>query len=316
MNQEGEIGKLNLDAGKMYNIWCHHGGQTDRGSHLVMQNGIMQEWKPIKSGEYLPPGAIHGGNTRTDGDVYVGRNKDGACGKINLNRDGTIKNLWIHGNMLPWKEGEILVCVGGGAPVAVAMPVAQATPIAQAIPVRPSAPPAMAAQAMQGLSQAMQGLSMGGAGPRWNPNAICDKSTAQERVNWLTQNQGMNVQAARQKVMSEFPEQFGGAGGGFSTGGWNPNAMCDGSRAEERATWLRDNKGVNIDMARQQVMREFPSQFGGGFGGGYGGGKVFNPNANCGGIRAEERVLWLQQNEHLSIEMARQRVMQEFPTSF
>jgi len=306
-NHEGEIGKLNLDGGRMYNIWCHHGGQSDRGAHLVMQNGAMQEWRPFKAGDRLPPGAAHGGHTRTDGDVFVGRTRHGACGKINLDSDGTIHHLWVHGNILPWKEGEVLVCSGGGGPVAMAMPVAQAMPIAQAIPVQPIALRVMAAQALHGMA-------MGGM---WNPNAVCDGSTAQERVIWLQQNQGMSVDVARQKVMKEFPAQFSGAAFGGGCGGfpgaWNPNAMCDGSRAEERATWLRDNKGMSMDMARQQIMREFRAQFGGG---GCGGGRIFNPNANCGGLRAEERVLWLQQNERLTVEMAHQRVMQEFPGSF
>mmetsp|Transcript_126227 Transcript_126227/g.200211 ORF Transcript_126227/g.200211 Transcript_126227/m.200211 type:complete len:1271 (-) Transcript_126227:79-3891(-) len=46
---------------------------------------------------------------------------------------------------------------------------------------------------------------------------------------------------------------------GVST--WNPQAMCDGSLAEDRAIWLRDNKGMDMTSARQQVMREFPGHF-------------------------------------------------------
>jgi len=114
---------------------------------------------------------------------------------------------------------------------------------------------------------------------------------------------------------------MGGMGMGIGMGGmWNPNAMCDGSRAEDRAIWLRDNKGMNMVAAQQQVMQEFPGMFGGGGCGGYGGGgshgKMYNPNAFCDGSRAEERVLWLQQNERMNVEMARERVMREFPGSF
>jgi len=289
-NNEGEVGKLNLDNGRMYNIWCHHGGQTDQGMHLVMSNGAVQAWKPFDSGDPLPSGAVQGGSNRKDGTVYVGREKHGACGKITLNRDGTIKNLWVHGNLLPWHHGEVLVCAGGAPPVSVSIPIAQAVPVAQAIPIAPTVP-----------------VVMGGMAGMWNPNAMCDGSRAEERAIWLQQNQGMNFEAARQKVMSEFPQQFGGCG-------WNPNAMCDGSRAEDRAIWLRDNKGMNMDLARQQVMREFPGMFGGAGCGGY--GKMYNPNALCDGIRAEERVLWLQQHERMSVDMARERVMREFPGSF
>merc|ERR1712050_694173 len=96
----------------------------------------------------------------------------------------------------------------------------------------------------------MGGFS-GPTGAMWNPNAFCGGTRAEERVLWLQQNQGMSVDAARQKVMTEFPAAFNGGGfnpgmgapamgmggmGGFSgpTGAmWNPNAFCDGTRAEE-----------------------------------------------------------------------------------
>merc|ERR1712203_528993 len=109
---------------------------------------------------------------------------------------------------------------------------------------------------------------------------------------------------AQQRVMQEFPAQFGGGmmGGGM----WNPNAICDGKRAEERAMWLQQNKGLAPMVAQQQVMQEFPAQFGGGMmgggmmgggmmGGGMMGGGMWNPNAICDGKRAEERAMWLQQ---------------------
>jgi len=209
-----------------------------------------------------------------------------------------------------------------------------------------------------------------GAAPNWNPNAMCDGSRAEARVDWLVQNQGMTPFAAQHKIMSEFPAQFqsmspmggmgmglggmsgmmatqqkvmsdmmggmnsmmaaqqkamsemmggmGGIGAGMGmgmsgmSGMWNPNAICDGTRAEERAIWLQQNQGLRPEAARQKVMSEFPQQFGGGAG--Y--GKMYNPNAFCDGCRAEERVLWLQQNERMSVEMARERVMREFPGSF
>merc|ERR1719491_2208581 len=71
---------------------------------------------------------------------------------------------------------------------------------------------------------------------------------------------------------------------------WNPNAYCDGVRAEERVLWLQQNEGMTADAARIKVMREFPAAL---VGGGAVAGPVFNPNAMCDGIRAEERVLWL-----------------------
>merc|ERR1712014_510471 len=111
-------------------------------------------------------------------------------------------------------------------------------------------------------------------GDMWNPNAICDGKRAKERAMWLQQNQGLAPMAAEQQVMREFPAQFGGAivqGGGMmgpgcasAMGGgmWNPNAICDGKRVEERAVWLQQNQGLAPMVAQQQIMREFPAQFG------------------------------------------------------
>jgi hypothetical protein len=43
---------------------------------------------------------------------------------------------------------------------------------------------------------------------------------------------------------------------------WNPDAMCDGVRAEERMQWLVDNKGMSADDAKSKVKSEFPAIFG------------------------------------------------------
>merc|ERR1719356_335546 len=178
----------------------------------------------------------------------------------------------------------------------------------------------------------MMGGGMMGGG-MWNPNAICDGKRAEERAMWLQQNQGMTPMAAQQQVMREFPAQFGGGmmGGGMMGGGmmgpgcapamgsgmWNPNVICDGKRAEERAIWLQQNQGLAPMVAQQQVMREFPAQFGGGMiGGGMMGGGMWNPNALCDGKRAEDRAMWLQQNQGLAPMVAQQQVMREFPSQF
>merc|ERR1712013_315452 len=103
-----------------------------------------------------------------------------------------------------------------------------------------------------------------------------------------------------------------GCGGMMGGGMWNPNAMCGGKRAEERAIWLQQNQGLAPMVAQQQVMREFPAQLGGGMM----GGGMWNPNANCDGKRAEERAIWLQQNQGLAPMPAQQQVMREFPAQF
>merc|ERR1719440_1681708 len=80
------------------------------------------EWRPIKRGDDIPGGAIWGGRTSTDGDVYVGRNPEGVVGKLNHDH-GQMWNIWVHGNVITGAfsqnkdaspEGEILVLVNGG----------------------------------------------------------------------------------------------------------------------------------------------------------------------------------------------------------
>jgi hypothetical protein len=93
---------------------------------------------------------------------------------------------------------------------------------------------------------------------------MCDGSLAKDRADWLTSHEGMNPVAAQQNIMAEFPAQFSGAAGMQGMGmspGWNPNAYCDGSRAEERAQWLVQNEGMSLPAAQQRIMSEFPSQF-------------------------------------------------------
>lgn len=120
--------------------------------------------------------------------------------------------------------------------------------------------------AIQGGSTTVQQMGINcmpcAHGPMWNPNAWCSGSRAEERATWLVQNQFMSMEAAKQQVMREFPAEFNGAGASHGLHGmWNPHAMCDGSRAEERALWLQQNKGMTEYAARQQVMNEFPSMF-------------------------------------------------------
>ena len=40
----------------------------------------------------------------------------------------------------------------------------------------------------------------------YNGDFSCDGLPAKERADWLTKNQGMNLEQAQAKVMSEFPQ--------------------------------------------------------------------------------------------------------------
>eukprot|EP00929_Paragymnodinium_shiwhaense_P122078 TRINITY_DN9461_c0_g1_i1.p1 TRINITY_DN9461_c0_g1~~TRINITY_DN9461_c0_g1_i1.p1 ORF type:complete len:776 (+),score=186.07 TRINITY_DN9461_c0_g1_i1:79-2406(+) len=52
-------------------------------------------WVKFQRGDALPPGAVKAGETESDGPVYVARNLQGECGKLNMDGD-TIWNLWCH----------------------------------------------------------------------------------------------------------------------------------------------------------------------------------------------------------------------------
>lgn len=102
----GACGKLNLDNGKVWNIWCHGSGSTQEGEILVAIN-MVPTWSHVKRGDELPAGCILAGSTRTDGDVYVARNASGAGGKLNLDA-GKMHNIWCHGDRAAAQEGEVL----------------------------------------------------------------------------------------------------------------------------------------------------------------------------------------------------------------
>jgi len=44
-------------------------------------------------------------------------------------------------------------------------------------------------------------------------------------------------------------------------GRWNPDAVCDGIPARDRAQWLVHNEGLSHEAARQQLMSEYPRAF-------------------------------------------------------
>jgi hypothetical protein len=100
------VGKLNTEAGKMYNIWVHSGNSTQDGEILVMHCRHM--WQKVKKGDLIPDNAIYGGWTKTDGMVYPCRSKDFEVGKLNT-EGGKLCNMWYHGHFFAKTEGEILV---------------------------------------------------------------------------------------------------------------------------------------------------------------------------------------------------------------
>jgi hypothetical protein len=107
-NDNGECGKLNLDNGHAWNIWCHHDGQAEQGEVLVIKQGLEAEWRRVHKGDDLPEGAVFGGRHNRDGDTYVARNASQVCGKLNLD-NGKVNNIWVHGYHRAADEGDVLV---------------------------------------------------------------------------------------------------------------------------------------------------------------------------------------------------------------
>jgi len=130
---------------------------------------------------------------------------------------------------------------------------------------------------------------------------------------------------------------------------WNPDVLCDGQSADACAKFRMGAASLSEEEARQQVMKEFPSEF-----------KaapatttpptatttalvapaptppttttaipatnaptttaqataMWNPNVNCGGHSAGGRAKWLMDNRDMSEAAAREKVMKEFPAQF
>eukprot|EP00929_Paragymnodinium_shiwhaense_P015214 TRINITY_DN123279_c0_g1_i1.p1 TRINITY_DN123279_c0_g1~~TRINITY_DN123279_c0_g1_i1.p1 ORF type:complete len:318 (+),score=40.81 TRINITY_DN123279_c0_g1_i1:57-956(+) len=114
-NAQGEVGKINLDHGKMWNLWVQGSGSCESCDVLVTGGPRVCRvvWKPYSKGEAIPEGAVLSGKTDADGDMIVARNNDGVPGKLNLSDgnfgSGLLHNLWVHDSGCH-EEGEVL-CV-------------------------------------------------------------------------------------------------------------------------------------------------------------------------------------------------------------
>lgn len=90
---------------------------------------------------------------------------------------------------------------------------------------------------------------------------------------------------------------------------WNPDAMCGGHRAQDRAIWCIQNCGLSENAAQQRVMSEFPDCF-------QDAAQEWDGSMHCEGHRAEDRARWLVLNKGLSQQDAQAKVMSEFPLLF
>lgn len=108
-----ELGKMNLDKGNAYHIWCHGSGKQTQGEVLVVPKEWDIEWKTIKKGDPLPEGVVCGGSTRTDGNIFVARVQSFyglECGKLNVKDGlhGEAHKIWVHSSRWSYTEGEVL----------------------------------------------------------------------------------------------------------------------------------------------------------------------------------------------------------------
>lgn len=295
----GELGKLNTDGGKMYNIWCHSGGASQDGEILIVTDGAPIQWVPVKKGDALPPDAVHGGSTSTDGDIYPCRQADGgAVGKLNL-KDGKVNSLWFHGAWFAKSDGDILVVGPVGADDSWAKQYQHASggeahgigawikdhkgtlAIAGGIAAAGAAIAggAYAAGAFDGKKEEPEAAPAAATTPSASPAGYSPPQPAEAPID---ENHPRHHDPAR----------------------YDADAMCDGIKASERVNWLEKEQGMSHDDAVKEVLQEFPKVF------------WWRPAADCDGSKAQDRAKWLMDNKGLSKEDARLQVRNEFPKVF
>eukprot|EP00405_Crypthecodinium_cohnii_P011341 CAMPEP_0206442818 /NCGR_PEP_ID=MMETSP0324_2-20121206/14029_1 /ASSEMBLY_ACC=CAM_ASM_000836 /TAXON_ID=2866 /ORGANISM="Crypthecodinium cohnii, Strain Seligo" /LENGTH=515 /DNA_ID=CAMNT_0053910695 /DNA_START=81 /DNA_END=1628 /DNA_ORIENTATION=- len=284
---KGEAGKVNLDHGKVWNYWVHSNwtGSPEGDLLLIQQShsgGGGPGWAPAMPSPVPAPSAPPMPHPH-----YPQPSHHHPSGRWNpsVNCDGVPA-----GDRARWlMENKSLSDIAAQNQVMAEFP--QAFAHHQPPPQPHYQPP-----------------YYGHGAGRWNPSVNCDGVTAGDRAKWLMENKSLSDIAAQNQVMAEFPSAFQNAGGhsgggyGGGAGGWNDGAMCDGSRAADRAQWLVENKRMSLHAAREQIMREFPHVF----------NDWWNPSANCDGLPAGDRARWLMDNEGYSEHAARLKVKSEF----
>ncbi|CAE7707983.1 unnamed protein product [Symbiodinium sp. CCMP2456] len=88
----GEVGKINLKDGKMWNFRAHH--QSHSYNAEILTCSEVYKWVALNKGDPIPAHAVAGGQTPTDGLVFVGHSSL-EPGKINVS-DGKMNHFWSH----------------------------------------------------------------------------------------------------------------------------------------------------------------------------------------------------------------------------
>lgn len=273
------------------------------------------EWKPIARGDAIPEGAILGGRTSTDGEVFVGKNRSGEVGKINLS-DGKMHNLWCHKGK-DSAEGEILI-VSKGCPIQwVKVSKGDALP-----------PDSLHAGDFDG-DGAIYPCRRSGAVGKLNLNG--------DKVNnlwfhgeWFAKSDGEILVVGPPGAGKDWADQYKDASGGEAKG-WGA-WVKDHKGALAIAGGIAAAAGIGVGVAAAagafdgHKPSETPAE-------GYSGGdnppaaeehhvkhhedpKNYDENLICDGIKAGERVAWLQNEEGMDHAAAVKTVMKEFPDVF
>lgn len=266
------------------------------------------EWRPCKKGEKMPATAVLAGTTSSDGPNFVCR-VNNECGKVNLD-GGNVNNFWCHHNGKS-ESGDILVVKDGYVASWEYKKKGDSIPDGAVLAGSTSGDGDNYA-CRNGGAAGKVNLEGGRVNNFWIQGNFFSKGDGD--ICCVRPRPGGGSQPAPHHEEQHQEHQSGGGGGGGHhappsgpTGveNWNPDADCDGSRAEDRMRWLMDNQGKSMDDAKAQVMREFPLCF-----------AAWNPDADCDGCRAEDRMRWLMDNQGKSMDDAKVQVMQEFPKCF
>ncbi|CAE7360645.1 unnamed protein product [Symbiodinium necroappetens] len=143
----GEVGKINLKDGKMWNFRAHH--QSHSYDAEILTCSAVYKWVALNKGDPIPAHAVAGGRTPTDGLVFVGHSSL-EPGKINVS-DGKMNHFWSH-NQGKCYSALILVVE---PPVAEAAPLEPDRParVGPAAPSLPSSFPSLAHLSQEELAQ-------------------------------------------------------------------------------------------------------------------------------------------------------------------
>jgi len=144
--------------------------------------------------------------------------------------------------------------------------------------------------------------------PGWDPNIRCGKYSAEERLKFLMNNtfKRRSERDAKAQVMSEFSFEFYGE----CAVGWQPEAVCAGIKAKDRALWLSEQSDLPLLWAQMQVMNEYWIQFHDEPTPGW------IPEVMCEGHSAQDHSMWLAAEYKRPLSWAREEVMHKYPEKF